>query len=55
MNISVEIATQIGTDEPKAEVIHDFVEEVFTVTPEPSQDTEPLETEPQQQNDDEVE
>ena len=55
MNIPVEIATQIRTDEPEDEVIHDFVEEVCTMTPEPSQDTELIGMEPQQQNDDEVE
>ena len=39
LNIPVEIATQIGIDEPEDEVILDFVEEVCTVTPEPSQGT----------------
>ena len=55
MNIPIEVATQIGTDEPEAEVIPDFVEEVCTVTLEPSQDTKLIGMEPQQQNDDEVE
>ena len=55
LNIPVEIATQIGTDELEDEVIPDFVEEVCTVTPEPSQDIEPIGMEPQHQNDDEVE
>ena len=55
LNIPVEIATQIGIDEPEAEVIPNFVEEVCTVTPKPSQGTEPIGMEPQQQNDDEVE
>ena len=36
LNILVEIATQIGTNELEDEVIPDFVEEVCTVTPEPS-------------------
>ena len=54
LNTSIEISTEIGIDEPEAKVIPDFVEEVCTVTPEPSQDTEPIEMEPQQQNDDEV-
>ena len=42
LNIPVEIATKIGTEEPEDEVIPDFVEEVCTMTPEPSQGTEPL-------------
>ena len=54
MNIPVESATQIGIAEPEDEVIHDFVEEVCTMTPEPSQGIEPIKMEPQQQNDDEV-
>ena len=55
LNIPIEISTQIGIDEPEAEVIPDFVEEFCTVTPEPSQGTEPRGMKPQQQNDDEVE
>ena len=42
LNIPIEISTQIGIDEPEDEVIPDFVEEVCTVTPEPSQGTEPI-------------
>ena len=45
LNIPVEISTQIETDELEDEVIHDFVEEVCTVTTEPSQGTEPIEME----------
>ena len=55
MNIPVEVATQIRTDEPEAEIIPDFSEEVCTMTPEPSRGTELIEMEPQQHNDDEVE
>ena len=40
LNILVEVATQIGVDEPEVENIPDFNEEVCTVTPEPSHDTE---------------
>ena len=35
MNILVEVATQIGTGEPEAEIIPDFIE-VCVMTPEPS-------------------
>ena len=52
MNILVEIATQIGTDKLEDEIIPDFVEEVCTLTHEPSQGKEPIGIEPQQQNDD---
>ena len=48
LNIPVEIATQIGTDELEDEVILDFVQEDCTVTPEPSHDIEIIEMEPQQ-------
>ena len=54
LNILAEIATQVGTDEPEDEVIPDFVEEICTMTPEPSQDIELIGMEPQQQNNDEV-
>ena len=47
LNIPVEIATQIGTDELEVEVIPYFVEEVCIVTREPSQGTEPIGMEPQ--------
>ena len=33
LNIPIEFATQIGTSEPEAEIILDFVEEVYAVTP----------------------
>ena len=36
LNIPIEVSTQIGTNEPEAKVIPDFVEEVCVVTPEPS-------------------
>ena len=55
LNIPVEVATQIGTDEPHAEIILDFIEELFVVTLEPSQGTELIEMEPHHQDDDEVE
>ena len=42
-NIPVEFATQIGTGEPEAEIIPDFVEEVCAVTHEPSQGIELIE------------
>ena len=38
-NILVEVATQIGADEPQTENIPDFNEEVYDVTPEQSQGT----------------
>ena len=38
-NILVEVATQIGAEELEVENIPDFNEEVYAVTPEPSQDT----------------
>ena len=38
-NILVEVATQIGVDQSKAENIPDFNEEVYTVTPKISLDT----------------
>ena len=37
--ILVEVDTQIGAEEPEAENNLDFNEEVYAVTPEPSQDT----------------
>ena len=46
-NILVEVATQIGTGEPEAEIIPDFIEEVCAMTLEPSQGTELIETKPQ--------
>ena len=55
LNIPVEVSTQIGTGEPEAEIIPNFIEEVCAMTPEPYQGTEIIEMEPQQQNDDEVE
>ena len=54
-NIPVEVATQIGADEPEAEIILDFSEEVYVVTLEPYQGRELIEMEPQQQDDDEFE
>ena len=54
MNILIEVATQMGEDEPKIENILEFNEEVCTVTPEPSQDTQLIELEPQQQENEEV-
>ena len=39
LNILVEVSTQIGTNEPEAEIIPDFSEEVYAVTPESSQGT----------------
>ena len=47
MNILVEVATQIGTGEPEAEIIPDFVEEGYTVILKPSRGTELIEMEPQ--------
>ena len=38
LNILVEVATQIGVDEPEAKNIPDFNEEVCVVTLEPSQE-----------------
>ena len=35
----VEVATQIGAEEPEAQNISDFNEEVYAMTPEPSQGT----------------
>ena len=40
-------------EEPEAKNIHDFNEEVYAVTPEPSQDTELIEMESQQKENDE--
>ena len=54
LNILVEVATQIGADEPETENIPDFNEEVYDVTPEQYQGTELIEMEPQQQDNDEV-
>ena len=48
LNILLEVATQMGVDEPEVENIPEFNEEVCVVTPEPSQDTELIEMEPQQ-------
>ena len=53
-NILVEVATQIGADEPETENIPDFNEKVYVVTPEPSRGTKLIEMEPQQQDNDEV-
>ena len=53
LNILVEVATQIGVDELEVENILEFNEEVCAVIPEPSQDTELLEMEPQQQENEE--
>ena len=53
-NIRVEVATQIGVDEPEIENIPDFNEEVYDVTPEPSQDIGLVEMESQQQENEEV-
>ena len=53
LNILVEVATQIGVDEPEAENIPDFNEEVCDVTPKPSQEIELIEMEPQQQENEE--
>ena len=39
LNILVEVTTQIGAEELEADNIPDFNEEVYAVTPEPSQDT----------------
>ena len=47
MNIPVEVATQIGANEPEAKIIPDFSEEFCVVTPEPSQGTKLIEMEPQ--------
>ena len=49
MNILVEVATQMGEDEPEVQNILEFNEEVCAVTPKPSQDTKLIEMEPQQQ------
>ena len=43
LNILVEVSTQMGEEEPGIENILEFNEEVCTVTPEPSQDTEIIE------------
>ena len=48
LNIPVEVATQIGTDEPEAKIIPDFIEEVCAMTLEPSQGIELIEMEPHQ-------
>ena len=53
LNILVEVTTQIGVDEPEAENIPNFNEEVYAVTPELFQDTELIEIEPQQKENDE--
>ena len=45
-NILVEVATQIGVDEPEAENIPDFSEEVCDVTLDLSQGIELIEMEP---------
>ena len=47
LNILIEVATQIGVDEPDVENIPEFNEEVCAWTPEPSQDKKIIETEPQ--------
>ena len=46
MNIPVEVATQIGVDEQEAEIIPNFSEEVYAMTPELSQGMELIEMEP---------
>ena len=53
-NIPVEVSIQIGITEPKAEIIPDFIQEVYAVTPKPSRGIELIEMEPQQQDNDEV-
>ena len=53
LNILVEVATQMGEEEPGIENILEFNEEVCTVTPEPSQETEIIEMESQQQENEE--
>ena len=53
LNILVEVSTQMGEDEPEIENILEFNEEVYVVTPEPSQDTELIEMETQQQENEE--
>ena len=54
LNILVQVATQMGEEEPGIENIMEFNEEICTMTPEPSHDTEIIEMEPQQQEDEEV-
>ena len=45
-NIPIEVATQIGTDELEAEIIPNFIEEVYAMTLESSQGIELIEMEP---------
>ena len=54
LNIPVEIATNPRIEEPKDEVISDFMDEDCTMTPEPSHDIEIIEMELQHQNNDQV-
>ena len=54
LNILVQVATQMGEEEPRIENILEFNEEIYTMTPEPSHDIEIIEMEPQQQEDEEV-
>ena len=54
LNILVEVATQMGEEEPEIENILEFNEEVCTMTPKSSQDTDLIEMESQQQENEEV-
>ena len=54
LNILVQVSTQIREEEPGIENILEFNEEICTMTPELSQDTEILEMESQQQENEEV-
>ena len=46
LNILVEVATQMGEDEPEIENILEFNEEVYAMNSKLSQDTELIEMEP---------
>ena len=48
LNILVEVATQMGEEEPRIKYILEFNEEVCSVTPELSRDTKIIEMESQQ-------
>ena len=54
LNILVQVATQMGEEEPGIENILEFNEEICTMTLEPSHDIEIIEIESQQQEDEEV-
>ena len=55
LNTLAKIATNSGIEEPRDEVIPDFMDEDCTVTPKSSIDIEIIEVEPQQQGNDGVE